>query len=552
MNKGKSTIWLFLGVCILGLLFYFGLSNSNLNKEEPETFSDWSFQGAFDPFNKNPYGTFVLKELMDTGLVNVRLKMIKTGLDIESLKEVDSAIYLFVGGKNYMDSDQVDHLLSFVENGSTALLSFYQLPFKLEYALFEDGIILEIFNDQQKPTEFQLEGFNSHHFSFIRDNDTTEFEWYYFQEEDIFNPFQVLGTLKDQPNFIKVKYGKGSFYLHVNPYLFTNINLLEEEGLLYAEELFSFLPKGEVYWDIYSTTNNRSEFEEKRSEIEYILDNRSLRWAFFSLLIGAVIYGLFGIKRYFTSVAVLKPNENTSLTFVETISRLYRKQGTNTNLIQIKKENFQNFVTHYYFLPSVHLDANFRNKLAQKSNMPKEEIEEIIEKLEFGSKNQIISDQFVLELHKLLEDFYATCTGRIKKEEESVSIQELNLRIMRKSKEPLFIIGFGFILLFTGVFLLSLGSGIGVLGLIIGISIIAFGYYLFTSAYIKIENGRVSIFNGKKNREFCLSKLESTHYDQNLKVFTLNGRLETCEIPLGKISLKDQDILIKAIRNLKR
>jgi hypothetical protein len=554
MKNSMNILWISIAAILIGVLLWFGLGGGFGSSQEvfDEEYTDWDYDLAFNPHDKNPYGTYVLRELMDTGFAGVRLKLIQTNLDLSKLVDKDSAIYLFIGHHNFLEKESVDELMEFVKNGSSAFLSFSSIPEYLEYKLFEQGIDKANFTTMGNIPRFRIEGSSSHKVPFILDNDTIDFDWNYFKESGFFSFYTKLGYVEDKVDFIKLKHGKGYFYLHLNPYVFTNVNILNEDGLLLAEEIFSTLPKGDVYWDIYSMNSNNEEYQEKRSVIEFILNNRSLRWAFISLLIGVLIFGLFAAKRYFKAIPIVKPNDNTSLEFVETISRLYLTQGENSDLIQIKKENFQNFVSHHYYLPKNDFKGDFIFKLAQKSNISEQEIEALIKKLNFGSENKNISNDYLIETHKMLEHFYQNCKGVQRKQEIIATYKDIELQLMRKTKGPLSIIGAGGVVLFIGLILLTLGLGFGTLLILVGLIGAIIGYVLFSTPIISIHSGELTYQKWFKTEHFSLRKLESNKYQKETGVFTLNSNSTKIEIDLNDLNAKDQDKLVNTIRNIKK
>ncbi|MCB0479385.1 MAG: DUF4350 domain-containing protein [Crocinitomicaceae bacterium] len=546
-----NIIWIIVGGLIIAALLWFGLGYGAGEGKFDGDNTDWDYSNAFDPTDRNPYGTYVLKELMDSGIANVKLKMIQTHMDLDELRHKENAIYLFIGNESYMSNANVDKLLEFIAEGNTALLSTTGIPDYLEEALFDEYIYTNGFYSGEKTTYVRVKENQAHQIPFIKENDTVNFFWNHFEENDFFETYDKLGNVDGKTDFIRIKYGKGYFYLHLNPYVFTNVNILEEEGLILNEEIFSQLPKGDVYWDVYSTQFHSRDYYGKRSVIEFILNNESLRWAFIILLIGVAIFGLFASKRYFAVIPVVKQNENTSLEFVETISRLYRNQGDNADLVKIKLQNFRNYVSHYYYLDTKDLNGEFVFKLSQKSNIPEGKIEALVKKLEFGAKNDTISNEYLIETHKMLEDFYTNSQGAKRRHEKVIGTKDIELKLMRNSRLPLMIIGIGLIVIFLGVILLTTGVGLGTLLLLVGLFSSIFGYVLFSSPLIVIKSGELSYQKWVDRQQFNLYQLLTSHYDKENEIFELTSNNLKLKIDLKDLSAKDQSRLIQTIRNIK-
>ena len=87
------------------------------------------------------------------------------------------------------------------------------------------------------------------------------------------------------PNYIKTTFGEnnGAFYLHSNPYAFTNYHLLNGNED-YTATVLSYLPKQQIIWDNY----NKSGRKVIRSPLRYILTNPPLKWALYVSLFGLI------------------------------------------------------------------------------------------------------------------------------------------------------------------------------------------------------------------------------------------------------------------------
>ncbi|MEZ4938485.1 MAG: hypothetical protein R2799_12925 [Crocinitomicaceae bacterium] len=546
-----NSIWIIVGVLFIGALLWFGLGGGFGREEFNQENTDWDYSNGFDPTDKNPYGTFVLKELMDSGIAQIKLKMIQTRMDLDELRGEKNAIYLFIGHQSYMSDGNVDKLLEFVAQGNTAYISTQSIPIYLEHALFEDYIYTNGFYSGEKPTPIKIKNQEIHSIPFINENDTVDFYWNHFEEGDFFETYDMLGSVDGKTDFIRIRYGEGYFFLHLNPYVHTNVSILQEEGLLLTEEIFSQLPKGDVYWDVYSSNFHNQDYYEKRSVLEFILNNESLRWAFLILLIGVLIFGTFASKRYFSIIPVVKQNQNTSLEFVETISKLYRNQGDNADLIKIKLQNFKNFISHYYFLDSKKLDEEFKFKLAQKSNISEERIETLIKKLEFGASNDSISNEYLIDTHKKLEEFYSNCKGARRHHEKIPGVKEVDIKLMRGGKMPLSIIIAGALVLFLGIVFLTLGAGIGTLFILFGLFTAIFGYVLFSTPLIVVREGELSYQKWIDRKQFNLLQLQTSKYEKGNEIFELTSNNAQMKIDMRDLSAKDQQILVQTIRNIK-
>ncbi len=202
-------------------------------------------------------------------------------------------------------------------------------------------------------------------------------EYEYYDEatvEDFPVPqYKALSTLKDNRTcLIEIQLGEGVIYLHSAPVLFTNSQLDKPEIFDHINTFWSDLDYENVYWDqlryqFLNDTQNRSDPDV--SYFKYIYDNRALKSAFITLLVGLFIFILVGVKRKYIAVPVVEPLRNSSIDFAKTIARLYWLKP-NHKVIALKKVNmFLYDVRSRYGLPTHNVDEKFRHKLIAKSGI---------------------------------------------------------------------------------------------------------------------------------------------------------------------------------------
>jgi hypothetical protein len=232
-----------------------------------------------------------------------------------------------------------------------------------------------------------------------------------------------LGSFKIAPNkefvnFIRLKHGEGAIFLHTNPFVFTNYNLLTSEKLALVERTFSHLPTtGTLYWDKIGRTpreleetmgRDRNLFS-KDGPLRFILKQPALRWAWFILLSLAAFYLLLFAKRKQRIIPILEEKKNTSLDFIQTIGQMYFRQGDHLAVCKTMLKHFQIFVRERYKLSVRTLQTEtFLDALAQKSDVPLERIQRIAA-YERRVEVAEITEESMIELHQLLQNFYKIC-----------------------------------------------------------------------------------------------------------------------------------------------
>lgn len=403
-----------------------------LFREPPRRF-DW--RETYDEASRQPYGTFVIYELLQGLFPGEQVELLKDSLSGVLPGERGPANYVFVGQALYMDSLDLRALLGFVEAGNLAFISSKTIPYDLMFHLYYeecDDIYWEDYNilyDTAVLLNFdhpELHQDTGYLFEYVSRKAAAPYSWsyiepfYFCDKEEGLAP---VGMMNDSlANFARVRYGQGFFYLHTTPIAFSNIQLLEEKGLEYANRAFSHLQPGTIYWDRYSRApewmgrrmNNRNNYLanrelSKESPLQYILGQPPLAWAWYMLLALGLLFLIFRAKRKQRIIPVLDPNANTSLAFLSTIGRLYFIQNNHKKLALQQMKLFRSFLRERYFIQSRDLDDAFMARLAHKSEIPKETIEKIILLYKNIRNSSFVSDNTLIEFHRILDGFYKNC-----------------------------------------------------------------------------------------------------------------------------------------------
>ena len=410
------------GVIILFvvLIYFFG----GRGKSDTYISDDWT--ETFDPADRGPYGTYMLKELLDTAGMFGNFLNIENTLEeeLEDNPKIND-IYFFIGRTNYMEDSTAEFLLDFVDKGNTAFISARSFPYRMCEEFFYDAEFL--FNDDIKSDSVQHLKFSHsdlrakrYKYKYIFNNRTEKKTWNHFDTTNFveyLDPPKLLGkNTKDDVNFIRFQYGDGLIYFHSIPYCFTNISMMKRDGFIYAEHMLEHIPHGRVQWDKY---NLESHYEygnddpgggkDRRSMLEFIMKHPPLIWALVILLIGAFLYAIFKGRRMQEVIPSAELKENTSMQYVNTLSSLYMQSGSHNKLIRLKEKTFLNFIAERYYILTKKADEKFIDKVAVKSQVDKALITDI-----FNLFNQLerigeVTDDQLIMLHQKIEYFYKNC-----------------------------------------------------------------------------------------------------------------------------------------------
>ena len=215
--------------------------------------------------------------------------------------------------------------------------------------------------------------------------------------EDLTSIVQFYDT--EASAIIRVSYGNngGYFYLCSTPAIFSNIGLQQVDMVHLYDQLMPTLQQpAAIYWDDSPGVYIRNVHSE--SPLKYILSQRSLRLAYYLLLGLGLLYMLFRSRRRQRAIRLVDENKNTSLDYIDTLSRLYRQDEDHHKLVQHIEKLFYHRVEQSYYVSKDHPD--FVTALAKKARDTEENIEKLMTRFDSARKGEHCT---TYQLQKLTE-----------------------------------------------------------------------------------------------------------------------------------------------------
>ncbi len=350
--------------------------------------------------------------------------------DLKPSKITGPASYVFIGVQNHYTREDLDSLLAFVANGNNAFLSVNELSYGLGDALQISYCGEHDADDVHRTFTDTAANLNLIHPNLkLKDplklvykpiNKAKTYTWKYFFIDswcETNDRVAKLGKIEKQHNFIKVPYEDGFFYLHSTPIVFTNYYMRDSSTLAYAQNVFAHLPDGAIYWDEgsrYYHYNDESPQSRDRnpfgqSQLKYILSEPAMKWAFYTLLAGVVLYIMFYMKRRQKIIPVVEPYANTSVEYVQTVGGLYFMKQEHRKLTDQQFKLFLTFVRNRYRLNTQQLDEEFMKRLAMNSMLEPEKIRYIFGQQQGFIGREAISETELIDFNRSLEYFYKNC-----------------------------------------------------------------------------------------------------------------------------------------------
>ncbi|GAB3707943.1 hypothetical protein GCM10027592_42570 [Spirosoma flavus] len=362
---------------------------------------------TYENDDKIPFGTQALFELLPGVMKQPEIETIRLPIyNFLSETQVSTpSNYVFICRDFNAETTDLKKLFPYVQQGNNVFISAYDLPDSL-------GLELGFRADVQDPTKAD---------STLRHNFVNpglrKASGYNFVHDDgrnylIINKPQQITVLgrnaRKEPVFIRIRYGKGHFFIHNLPLAFTNYYVLDEKSSDYAFKALSYLPALPTYWDEYQ---KKGRFDEDQQSIfRYIRSQPALNWAYYLVLFGLILYAIFAGKRTQRIIPVVDPPANTSLDFVKTVGRMYFHQGGHDNMARKKIQFFLADLRERYGLNTNSLDKEFTEILAQKSGVSLDDASELTRLLRSAQKSISLSEFDLLTLNRAMETFKQAVT----------------------------------------------------------------------------------------------------------------------------------------------
>jgi len=394
MDRRSKRILLAFGVALLAIIFI------EIARPKP---LDW--RESFTAQDTKPFGGSIISDELASLFNNAPYHIINED-PFEFLRDssyVQNSLYFFVNSNINLDKRGYERLSNYVKEGNTAFLSARGFGKVIldslgidnysYYNILEEEITPAFFNpllELDSLPKYKKGVYKSMIIEFDTLN-TTALGYYYNEEE---------GSALEEINFIKVSHGKGAFYFHTLPEAFSNYYLIKGNQE-YVASVLSYLNPKEIYWDNYLKSGRKV----VGSPMRFVLSQVSLKWAYYIIILGLLIFVIFRGKRVQRIIKVVEPLENSSIEFTKTIGDLHFQHKDFGNIIAKKITYFLEKVRSQYYLYTNTLDDDFCNKLALKSANTIETTKNLIDTIKKLKGRSLHTEKDLIEFNKLLEEF---------------------------------------------------------------------------------------------------------------------------------------------------
>jgi len=201
----KIKIGLIAGVIVLMGLIVLLFSSGGNGTVKKNTFVSSNWVNKYGLLDKKPYGLYLFTSLTKAHIDSSnRVLVAHNNVIFDSLLNIDrNRTYFFTGKRFGLYSDEIDHLLENVEEGSDLFIAYDAITDNIEDVLFNHSDVefdyAESIKIYSKKSDYSM----IHLFQ----NDTIARDWKGFGDIETFKTHKSLSSFMEIDNLIEIKHG---------------------------------------------------------------------------------------------------------------------------------------------------------------------------------------------------------------------------------------------------------------------------------------------------------------------------------------------------------
>ncbi|MGA9293366.1 MAG: DUF4350 domain-containing protein [Ignavibacteriaceae bacterium] len=358
---------------------------------------DWSL--SFSKDDKIPYGSFILYNVLPELFPDENIRIPQYPVyNILKDKAYKNSNYIFINNTFAPDELDIKELLDYVSEGNNVFVAANFIRGKLSDTLKVATNLSYIGNDSIKVNFSNSELKND--FPYVFKDSPLD---YFFTDFDTAKTIALGFDNDNKTNFIKIKFGKGNFYLNAVPIAFTNYNMLDSLNSGYVFKSLSYLPVSKtVFWDEYYKTGRGS----VRTPLRFILSTQPLKWAYYLLIFSILFYIIFEGKRKQRIIPEINPLQNSTLEFAGIIGKLYYHRKNHKNIAEKKIRYLLDQIRSRYYIRMDEITEDTIEKISIRSGVELKEVKSIFKYISYIEILPKVKEKELKHINLLIESFY--------------------------------------------------------------------------------------------------------------------------------------------------
>ncbi|MBO0331762.1 DUF4350 domain-containing protein [[Muricauda] lutisoli] len=400
--------WIYMTIGVLTLAAIFAMEYNKPKKV------NWF--PSYVSHHKIPYGTYVLNSLMEKHFPNKIEQVQKPPFELLTRTDSIRGTYFFVNETVSFGEAELNVLLDWVDQGNTLFVASDRFEQKLLDTLHLEQA--NVYNDGQLEPLFYLELSNpkltSSTYKFTKDYYTTGFDQLDTLRTtvlaQVYTRSDSTDNIKKHVNTIKQSFGNGEILLTSFPKAFTNYFILKDTNQEYTAGLLSYLDTDK---QIYMDNFHKSGKSFYTSPMYLFLNTKEFKWAYYLVLIGALIYIIFEGKRKQRAIPVVQPVKNQTLAFTRTIADMYFEKGELHLITKHKIDYFLEYLRSKLHISTQNLeDETFLRNLSMRSNTDLKDVKTLMGTISKLREKQYVTETELKNLNQKIQAFKANVDGK--------------------------------------------------------------------------------------------------------------------------------------------
>lgn len=399
--------WIYISIAFLTLLGIFVLE---YNKTK-----DINWFPSYVSHHKIPYGTIVFNDLMEKYFPNSIQQVQQPPFEFLMRNDEIEGTYFFVNESVAFEEAELNTLLDWIDMGNTLFVASESFDKTLLDTLNLD--LNSLYNTSKLDPTFYHQLVNPK-----LSNTPIAFKQDYYAETfgeidtlqtvvlgEVYTESDSTETILKSINLIKQPFGNGEIILSSFPRAFTNYFILKDNNLEYTAGIMSYLNRNDT---IYMDNFHKSGKSFYTSPMYLFLNTKELKWSYYLILIGALVYVIFEGKRKQRAIPIVEPVKNQTLAFTRTIADMYFENGEQKLIAEHKIAYFLDYIRTKLHLPTQEWDETFFNNLASRSNVAIEDVKALFGLMGRLQSKEKITNEELEKLNKNIEAFKAKADGK--------------------------------------------------------------------------------------------------------------------------------------------
>jgi len=394
---------------------------------------------SYDPSEDQPYGTSLLPKILQARYPDATYENLPLNWTTNGLDSTGQTLYIAVGGGLKYTYTEAEALAMFIEQGGHAFLAAKEVSNRfLSYVISDSCLKYKSFLPNARFDSLELvesatgavlmmpvlrekrgssEAGNYLNALYYNCLLGAEHLLMIHQDTVAFRN-KTDAEYPRQPIMSRFSYGEGALTILSYPKALTNVYATDSLGRQTMEEVLKLLPDSvaHVAYDARrrSSTNatirdnvprSDNSLESEGNILKHVLARPPLATAWYLLILGAIVFLVFGAKRRQRLIPLVQPRKNTTHQHLGNISRLYLTQPNNMMMASKQFALFDAYCNRRFGLRPLHDDADFE-RFSKMAGVNEKYLETLKRYQSTVARNQPISNTGFVSIVRILQATY--------------------------------------------------------------------------------------------------------------------------------------------------